>query len=116
MAYEFSVKKDSNWVKMEWTDVDENDTIDSAFLNDNVSDIWIEAEGTWGSTTLTLNGWVFTSSVVFPIVDPDGTAISFTANDNSPIRDAAPHFLPVLTGGTSVALDIRIWAKIAQTV
>lgn len=101
-----------NWLTFEWAGVTEADTFEEIYLNHNVSDLFIEGEGTWGGATLTLNGWVVTEAADSGVVDPGGTAVSLTADGSSAIRDAWPFFRPAHTGGTSEDIDVRIHMKV----
>jgi hypothetical protein len=105
-------KRKGNWLVFEWLAVTEADTFEDLYLNHNVSDILIEAEGTFGAAILTLNGWVVTEAAAFACVSPDGTAISLTADGSAPVRDAFPNFRPVHSGGTSESIDVRIHMKV----
>jgi len=107
-----SSKNRGGWLTFEWLAATEADTFQDIYLSHNVSDIFIEAEGTWGSATLTLNGWVVTEAAEMAAVDPAGTAISFTDDACLPVRDAFPHFRPVHSGGTSESVDVRMYAKV----
>lgn len=106
-----AARKKGNWLTFEWTGVTEADTFEEIYLSHNVSDIFIEVEGTFGTATVTLNGWVVTEAAAEGAVDPGGSAISFTADGASPIRDAWPFFRPAHSGGTGESIDVRIYAK-----
>jgi len=107
-------KSNGTWLTFEWLAVTEADTFAPIYLNHNVSDILIEAEGTWGGATLTLSGWVITEAAVFAMVDPAGATISMTADASSPVRDAFPHMRPLHSGGTSETIDVRIHMKVVK--
>jgi len=98
----------------EWLGATEADTFQDIYLNNNVSDILIEAEGTFGGATVNLNGWVITESAAFTSVDPGGTAIALIADSSSSIRDAFPFFRPVHAGGTSETIDVRLQLKVVR--
>jgi len=82
-----------SWLTFEWLSATEADTFESIYVNINVSDIVIEAEGAFGGATVTLNSWVVTEAAVFAAVDTGGTAVSFTVDASSPVRDGFPNFL-----------------------
>ena len=110
-----TVKRQGSWIKCEWLAVTEADTFSSVYLNDNVSDIVIEAEGTWGSATLVLNGWVKTEAAGVGVVDPGGTAVSLsTSLESASVRDAYPNFRPSHSGGTSETIDVRLFMKVPK--
>jgi len=108
-----STKKGS-WLIFEWLAATEADTFQDIYLNHNVSDIFMEVEGTFGSATVTINGWVVTEAAEVALVDPAGTAVSLTADGNSAIRDAYPAMRPIHSGGSSETIDVRIYMKIVQ--
>ncbi len=101
-----------SWLVFEWLAVTDADTFGTIYLNHNVSDILVEIEGTFGSATVTLDGWVKTEAAKFASVDPGGTVISLTADGSSPIRDAWPFFRPKHSGGSSESIDVRIYMKV----
>ncbi len=109
-----SAKREGRWLKFEWLAVTEADTFEEVYLNENVSDLVIEAEGTFGSATVTLGQWVVTEAAVFAGVDPGGSAISITADGSSPIRDAFPLLRPLHSGGSSETIDVRIHCKVVN--
>lgn len=114
IAHELPVRKKGSWLIFEWLGVTESDTFQEIYLNNNVSDILMEAEGTFGGATVTLSGWVETEAAVFAMVDPTGTAISITADAASPVRDAFPMMRPLHSGGTSETIDVRIYMKVVR--
>ena len=103
-----------SWLIFVWEGVTEADTFADIYLNHNVSDILMEAEGTFGTATVVLNGWVVTEAAAFACVDPGGTAVSFAADGSSPVRDAFPSFRPAHSGGSSETIDVRIYMKVVQ--
>lgn len=108
-----SAKRVGAWLTFTWLAVTEADTFAEIYLRDNVSDIVIEAEGTFGgSATVTLKQWVVTEAASFAAVDPGGTAISIAADGALPVRDAFPHMRPLHTGGSSETIDVRIHVKV----
>ena len=100
------------WLTFEWLAATESDTFAKIYLRDNVSDVVMEAEGTFGNATVTLNQWVVTEAAAFAAVDPGGTAVSLGADGASPVRDAFPFMRPVHTGGSSETIDVRIHVKV----
>ena len=48
-----SAERVGRWLRFEWLAVTENDTFQEVYLNDNVTDILMEVEGTFGSATVT---------------------------------------------------------------
>ena len=107
-----SVKRVGKWLQFEWLAVTEGDTFEKIYLNDNVTDILIEVEGTFGSSTVVLVQWVVTETALFPAVDPGGTAVSIsTANASTPVRDSFPFMRPTHSGGNGTTLDVRIHMK-----
>lgn len=70
----------------------------------------IQAVGTWGSATLTLqksaNGtdWV-------DVKDLDGTTIAMTADGMAEFTTAAPYLRLTISGGTGD--DINVWVSVA---
>ncbi|MHA1905163.1 MAG: hypothetical protein ACXACE_15060 [Candidatus Thorarchaeota archaeon] len=103
-----------NWLHFSWETVANGDTCEPAYLNHNVSDMFIEVSGTFtGPTLITVNGGVI-SSALTPLVDPGNAAISLGAAGGSAIRDAWPFIKPVETGGTAgMDVDIEIRMKVA---
>ena len=107
-----SAKRVGRWLQFEWLAVTENDTFAAIYVADNVTDILLEVEGTFGSSTVVLKQWVVTEAALFSAVDPGGSAISITTSSKSiPVRDAFPHMRPTHSGGTSTTLDVRIHMK-----
>ena len=107
-----SAKRVGKWLRFEWLAVTENDTFAKIYLNDNVTDILIEVEGTFGGATITLNQWIETESAAFAAQDPGGTAVSIATNNAStPIRDSFPFMRPIRAGGSSTSLDVRVYMK-----
>ena len=100
-----------SWLTFEWLAVTNTDTFQEIYLNHNVSDVVIEAEGTFGGATVTLNSWVVTEAAAFASVDPGGTAVSLTADGSSAVRDAFPFFRPIHSGGTAETIDVRMQMK-----
>ncbi len=109
-----SAKREGRWLKFEWLAVTEGDTFAKVYLNENVSDILMEAEGTFGSATVVLSQWLVTEAADFAGVDPGGTAISITADNAHPVRDAFPHMRPTHSGGSSETIDVRIHCKVVN--
>lgn len=103
-----------SWLTFEWLGATEADTFESIYVNHNVSDILIEAEGTFGSATVTLNSWIVTEAAVFAAVDTGGTAVSFTSDGSSPVRDGFPNFRPIHSGGSSETIDVRMYMKVPK--
>ncbi len=103
-----------SWLTFEWLAVTDTDTFGPIYVNHNVSDILIEAEGTFGTATVTLNCWVVTEAAVFAAVDTGGTAVSFTVDGSSPVRDGFPNFRPIHSGGASETIDVRMWMKVPK--
>jgi len=103
-----------SWLVFEWLAATEADTFADIYLNHNVSDMFMEVEGTFGSATVSINGWVATEAAEVGLVDPAGTAIALLADGNSAIRDAYPFMRPVHSGGTSETVDVRIYMKVVQ--
>jgi len=107
-------KHKGRWLTFEWLGATEADTFEAIYVNHNVSDIVIEAEGTFGAATVTLNSWVVTEAAAFAAVDTGGTAVSITVDGSSSVRDAFPNFRPIHTGGTAEVIDVRIWMKVPK--
>ena len=108
----FSAKRFGRWLRFEWLAVTESDTFQEIYLNDNVTDILMEVEGTFGSATITLKQWVVTEAASFAAVDPGGSAISIATSSKSiPVRDAFPFMRPLHSGGTGETMDVRIHMK-----
>lgn len=107
-----SAIRKGTWLVFEWLAVTDADTFQEIYLNHNVSDILIEAEGTFGSATVTLNSWVVTEAAAFAAVDPAGVAVSLTVDGASAVRDAFPFFRPIHSGGISETIDVRIHMKV----
>ena len=107
-----SAERVGRWLRFEWLAVTENDTFQEVYLNDNVTDILMEVEGTFGSATVTLKQWVVTEAAPFTAVDPGGSAISITTSSKSiAVRDAFPFMRPTHSGGTGETMDVRIHVK-----
>ena len=102
------------WLTFEWLAVTNSDTFAEVYLRDNVSDIVMEAEGTFGSATVTLKQWVVTEAASFAGVDPGGTAVSLTADSASAVRDAYPFMRPLHSGGSNETIDVRIHVKVVS--
>lgn len=103
-----------SWLTFEWLTVTDGDTFGKIYVNHNVSDILIEAEGTWGSATMLLGSWVVTEAALFAAVDTGGSAVSFTSDASSPVRDGFPHFRPTHSGGSSETIDVRMYMKVPK--
>ena len=106
-----SVKRVGKWLQFEWLAVTENDTFAAIYVNDNVTDIVMEVEGTFGSETIVLKQWVVTEAADFAVLDPVGGAVSFTSENALPVRDVFPFLRPTGSGGTNTTLDVRIHMK-----
>lgn len=110
-----TARKKGPWLTFEWTGVTESDTFEEIYLSTNVSDMFIEVEGTFGTGgDVGLTGWVVTEAASSSVVDPGGTTIAITADGSSPIRDAWAHMRPAFNAGTGVTVDVRIYAKVAK--
>lgn len=91
------------------------DTFTPVYLNDNVSDIFIEARGTWDGSAVTINGYVTNSDSANALVDVAATAISFTDDGAATIRDAYPWLQPVTDAvGTTESIVVSVYAKIVK--
>ena len=107
-----SATRKGAWLTFEWLAVTDADTFQEIYLRDNVSDIVMEAEGTFGTATVTLKQWLVTEAASFAAVDPSGVAVSITADAATPIRDAFPFMRPLHSGGSSETIDVRIHVKV----
>ena len=110
----FTHTRKGNLLTFEWLAATEADTFAEIYINDNVSDVLIEAEGTFGSATVTLNSWVVTEAAVFAAVDPGGSAVSMTSDGSSGVRDCFPFFRPIHSGGSSETIDVRMQMRLAK--
>lgn len=109
-----SASRKGSWLTFEWLGVTESDTFAPIYVNHNVSDILIEAEGTWGGATVLLSSWVVTEAAAFAAVDTGGTLVSLTVDDSSPVRDGFPNFRPTHSGGSSETIDVRMYMKVPK--
>jgi len=104
------------WLTFTWAAATgATDTFTPVYVNENISDVFIEASGTFDGSAVTLNGYVTTSTAASALVDTDGTAISFAAAGSKAIREVWPWFQPVTDAvGTTEAIVVTIYAKVVK--
>lgn len=101
-----------NWLTFVWEGVTESDTFEDIYLGHSVTDILIEAEGTFGGATVTLSSWVSNELAVFSALDPASIAISLTSDSASAVRDGYPFFRPLHSGGSGENINVRLYMKV----
>lgn len=112
----YTITRKGKWWEIFWETVTEADTCQPVYINDNISDAWLEATGTWGGATVGIDGGD-DSSPAHAIEDPTGTAISLSDAADSrsaALRDVPPYVQPVPAGGSSQDLDITLRLRVVN--
>ena len=71
----------------------------------------VQAVGTWGGATLTIQGSLDNSNFDLNINDLDGTAISMTADAVASMREAPLYIRPNTAGGSGTDIDVYILVR-----
>lgn len=97
-----------------WETLTETNNDGDAFTDPQRSDRSVEVVGTFGGTSVAIEG----SNVLSPgasdwvaVHDPAGTAIAFTSAGCAHIVENMLHYRPKLTGGTSVDVDVHLLSR-----
>jgi len=99
-----TVEKKGHEHTVTWAALDTPDT-GSTFKRTVFQDLYVQATGTFDSGTVTLQGsndgtnWV-------SLVDPQGNAIAFTAAGGEQLLETPVWIRPIISGGTSPAINI----------
>lgn len=97
-----------------WTPVTESDTCAGVNVEGNVSDLFLQVSGTFGSSSTAIQGSVDNTTYSGSLVNPAGDAIAITAAGGSAVRDAPPYLKPVPSGGSSQSITIKLSARIVR--
>lgn len=90
-----------------WASVTESDTFAPVKLEKAINALTIQASGTFGGTSLALQGSLDGTNFV-ALKDLSGTAIALTAAGIASAGDLVLWLKPVATGGTSVSLNVSV--------
>lgn len=97
-----------------WSGAATGDTIVSANIIGNYSDLLLYVSGTFGSATASLTGSIDDTNYQADLVDVGGTAIAITAAGGAAVRDAWPYIKPAIAGGTGDSLTIQLAGRIVK--
>ena len=97
-----------------WETLTETDTDGDAYTNPQAADVSVEAIGTFGGATISLEG----SNVLSPgasdwvaVHDVAGTAIAFTEAGCALVAENMLHLRPSVSGGSGTDVDVHLIAR-----
>jgi hypothetical protein len=92
-----------------WTPLTEADTATAVSFAAS-ADRSVQVTGAFGAATVILEG-SNDGTTFFPLNDPFGTAISFTAAGGAGVAEATRFVRPSASGGTGQSLTIRLFVR-----
>ena len=102
----------NNLEQVLWPSLTETNNDGSAISNPQNSDRSVHAWGTFGGTSIALQGSNELSPVNWvPVNDPSGTAITFTTAGSAQIAENMLHYRVLLTGGTSTTVNVVMLSR-----
>lgn len=107
----FNIQLDS-LVTVTWANMTSADTADAHFVRGRPQLVALQAEGTWNSTTVCMQGSI--SGVAYAnATDMTQTEIALTSNSGFSVLEPYIYWKPAVTGGSSdnVQVSLSYWIR-----
>ena len=111
IAYELIPGPPVTVLRVLWEALTETNTDGSAFTSADFADRSVQVIGTFGGTTVTIEGSNDGGTTWTTLSDAQGTALSFTSAGMETVGTLAHQIRPFITGGTGVNIDVYLLAR-----
>ena len=98
-------------IKLRWETLTESNTTGTAESITDFTDRSVQVIGTFGGSTVSLQGSNDGGTTWAILDDPQGTAISLTSAGIAQIGTITELIRPIVVGGTSVDVDVHVYGR-----